>query len=870
MKLFQVQIKETAGLARNTLIARYGVPFPQGLCFNHRELGVNTEQGALLASSISPTALWPDNSIKWCLVESLINIDSYETLNLSIEKQPQFFDYHSRPDDVVTETENSIEVKTKSCIFRLDKKQFNFIHNVTCDGKRAVESGYCILTTSEHEAVEAVITDYRHHTSYSQNYALSTEVTFDGAFRSPGGDLIARFQASCVFYTGNDLVQCSFMIRNTKPARHISGLWDLGDPNSIFFTSLDLGFTVRDLATIKWKTGKTQPWTALQQQPLVIYQESSGGRNWNSPNHKDRNNTVPYRLDGFECKSSGSVLESGKRASPCMSLNSRLGHIGVFVENFWQNCPKSIGIEHDRLNIGLFPREFPGDFELQPGEQKTHTFYLDFGNEPDAIGSSENPVEIALNPAWIEKTGVFHYFNTDITNDPLHGLIKEGLTGDNNFYAKREIIDEYGWRNFGDLYADHEAEASTGNEIFVSHYNNQYDPIYGFLRQFALTGDRRWFELANDLAAHVVDIDIYHTKHDKEEYNGGLFWHTDHYLEAATSTHRSFSRLQKSNAYIGHAGGGGPGGQHCYTTGLLYHYLLTGNEASRETVLQLTDWVTKVYEGSGTLLSVLLSVKNKNQAGSKNISTGKYPLDRGTGNYINALLDKFTLTQEQTILRQVEHIIQNTIHPLDDIAERNLDDAELSWFYTVFLQSLCRYLQTKEEIPSLDNAFYYARDSLLHYADWMVTHEYPYLEKPEILEFPNQTWTAQDLRKVNILLFARYYSPASLSTYSDKAEELYRYITGNLANNSSRSYTRILAILMQNHGAVAYFSNRGRDMEFGPVRTYQPPGKCSRLQAIKNIVAALLDAMKSFSPKKELRWLSHRSDTVASLLRIRS
>ena len=26
----------------------------------------------------------------------------------------------------------------------------------------------------------------------------------------------------------------------------------------------------------------------------------------------------------------------------------------------------------------------------------------------------------------------------------------------------------------------------------------------------------------------------------------------------------------------------GPGGQHCYTTGLLYHYLMTGNEAFQE------------------------------------------------------------------------------------------------------------------------------------------------------------------------------------------------------------------------------------------------------------------------------------------------
>ncbi|MFQ3198184.1 MAG: hypothetical protein ACI81A_001905 [Paraglaciecola sp.] len=41
------------------------------------------------------------------------------------------------------------------------------------------------------------------------------------------------------------------------------------------------------------------------------------------------------------------------------------------------------------------------------------------------------------------------------------------------------------------------------------------------------------------------------------EYNGGLFWHTDHYLQAFTSSHRSYSKSQASDAYQDHAGGGG-------------------------------------------------------------------------------------------------------------------------------------------------------------------------------------------------------------------------------------------------------------------------------------------------------------------------
>ena len=86
----------------------------------------------------------------------------------------------------------------------------------------------------------------------------------------------------------------------------------------------------------------------------------------------------------------------------------------------------------------------------------------------------------------------------------LYDIFQDSLTGKNNFYQKREIVDEYGWRNFGDIYADHETDGYEGDDLFVSHYNNQYDPIFGFLRQFALSGNAQWFDLANDLAHHVT------------------------------------------------------------------------------------------------------------------------------------------------------------------------------------------------------------------------------------------------------------------------------------------------------------------------------------------------------------------------------
>src|SRR5262249_40594633 len=153
-------------------------------------------------------------------------------------------------------------------------------------------------------------------------------------------------------------------------------------------------------------------------------------------------------------------------------------------------------------------------------------------------------------------------------------------------FARREVSDEYGWRHYGDLYADHEAAHYTGPGPIISHYNNQYDVIYGALLQYYRTGDAPWAELLEPLARHVIDVDIYHTTEDRAAFSGGLFGHTDHYRDATTGTHRGYSR---ANAPPGQDYGGGPGSEHNYTDGLLHYHYLNGDPLARDAVLGLAD-----------------------------------------------------------------------------------------------------------------------------------------------------------------------------------------------------------------------------------------------------------------------------------------
>jgi hypothetical protein len=180
------------------------------------------------------------------------------------------------------------------------------------------------------------------------------------------------------------------------------------------------------------------------------------------------------------------------------------------------------------------------------------------------------------------------------------------------------------------------------------------------------------------------------------------------------------------------------------------------------------------------------------------------------GNSLNALLDAFQLTADRSFLDKAEELVRRCVHPQDDVAARDLGNVEARWSYTVFLQKLGRYLDLKKELGELDSMFAYARAALLHYARWMVEHEHPYLDNPAVLEFPTETWDAQDLRKSDVLRLAALHSIGGEDRRKllERARFFSRSALDSLETKDGRSFTRPMAILLANT-LVAYRSGEG-------------------------------------------------------------
>ncbi|MBO9490495.1 hypothetical protein J7384_08980 [Endozoicomonas sp. G2_1] len=829
----------------------FSLPVGKGQLYSADELTVERNQNELVDADFDVLARWPDKSIKWfqCkFFDSLTNDSSYVVKQVTSKLTPS-----STAVPVTIESQDSIIVKTEGYQYQLNKN------------KLAINNLSCSLELNDQKASKLVekVTCINYDNKIKR---VSNTLKYEGRFTS-GDIVVAEYDADLTFFAKLPIIKLALTLRNPKPMIHHGGKWDLGNENSFLFNSLGLIFNQVDNTT----TLRVSPSTSgvKQNGNFTLYQASSGGENWQSTNHVNANNKVVLPFKGYQHKYN-ETSQMGDRAAPTIAFKASQNTITVHLEDFWQNFPKALSKNSDKLTIGLFPDEHIEPHELLPGEQKTHTVWLSL-EESYNVEAFANHNRVVISPEYLSQTNAIPFFATqeDVAQDNIDRLIQLGLTHENNFFAKREQIDEYGWRNFGDLYADHETLEYQGDEQLISHYNNQYDPLYGFLRQYLYSGDSRWLTLANDLATHVKDIDIYHTNDDKAEYNNGLFWHTDHYLPAITAGHRTYSKFQQANAYQDHSAGGGPGGQHCYTTGLMLHYFLTGSSSSKSAVLKLANWVSAFYEGDGTFLDALLRIKQSNSIGNKNVIMDQYPLDRGTGHYVVALIDAFEVSGEQSYLDKAGLVIKKTIFADEKVASRNLDNVEETWFYTVFLQAVSRYLITKEHNSQFDSAYHYAGKALLTFAYWMGENEKPYLDTPEILEYPNHTWAAQDIRKANVLYFAsRYLNEDKKEQALAAADKIYQYVGNTLIDEDTHYFTRILSILMQNHGVKEYSQDSYQNSKL--LIQNKRDTKSLAAQPTNNKRNALKLSIKRLaksSLKKEVNWLRKRVSKFDKLLK---
>ncbi|QDU23918.1 RIFT barrel domain-containing protein [Urbifossiella limnaea] len=779
-----------------------GVPWPRGVVTDAARLALTDAAGRPVPLQAKVTDRWADGSARWVLLDWIAESGA-GPYTLFVGDQSRL-----EGRNLAERTGNAVWVHPGAALF--------IVRPGSCFPFMSVALAVGTGVSPEPSPRGFLVTDGNGHTWLAD--VRTVEIEAPGPCRSilhltgqlvseqgSRSDSLLDFDARIHFFSGSTVVRVEFTLRNPRRAEHPGGLWDLGDPGSVFLKDASITFALPEGrgGELRYSPERGAP-VVPYPLPFELFQASSGGENWNGRNHVTRAGTVTLPFRGYRLNAA-----SGRRATPIVLLPG----LGVTTEHFWENFPKAIEATADAITLRLFPQQAGDLHELQGGEQKTHTFAVAFGADAtaEALEWFRTPPRVTLPPEWVAATGAVPYLTPQATDPHADylALVGAALDGPDTFVQKRETIDEYGWRHFGDIWGDHEAVYDAGPAPMVSHYNNQYDPVFGFGVQLLRSGDPRWAEHMDALAAHVADIDIYHTTRDKAAYNGGLFWHTYHYAPADTATHRSYPKLlrtlggpagldpndpkAKKSKHV-YALGGGPGNEQNYAAGLALHYFLTGSEQSRAAAIGLAQWVIDMDDGSKTVFRWL--ARGDTGLASQSRGPEYHGPGRGSGNSLAALLVGHTLTGDAKFLAKAERLIRRVVHPADDVPARKLLDVENRWFYTMFLHSLGKYLDHKAELGQLDAMYAYARASLLHYARWMADHEVPTLSRPDILEYPNETWAAQDVRKFEVLRLAARHAGPDAERFRERARFFFSDSIARLTAFPTRTLCRPVVLLL--------------------------------------------------------------------------
>jgi hypothetical protein len=132
----------------------------------------------------------------------------------------------------------------------------------------------------------------------------------------------------------------------------------------------------------------------------------------------------------------------------------------------------------------------------------------------------------------------------------------------------------------------------------------------------------------------------------------------------------------------------------------------------------------------------------------------------------------------------------------------------------------------------------------------MVDHEFPYLDQKDKLEFPTETWAAQEFRKANVLRLAAAYADEPLrGRLLTRATGLTDRAWADLSRFENRTTARAIAILMVEGTRDARFrqaplSDMPRpagEHTFGPPATFVPQKARVRaqLRSVRGVIRAV-------------------------------
>ena len=566
----------------------FGVPLPQGALLS--PTGCQIQSGSQRYSAQARVhARWPDGTAQWALVDAPCPADLAPMERMPAEvifapgasPQQQGLTWEQRDDVIMVTAENlrvTVDVHERwfpACIERRDTNGRwtpQYAENgelaIVLGNGLALQAGGINELTLEEAGIERVVIRYRVlHEDKSGLAHLRSTIRLHIYAHHPMVKVVHRLEVVSPALrgpTGGNLTELGPEFAEVRSA--IAG--SDGEQTSLLTVQSCVLRLPRPGTTRVTLNGRTTP-------------VPEGGA-WRLVHEHD----LEHRIE-----LNGEVEKAPGRTRGHLLVEGTTPALAISVRNFWETYPKGVHVTQEMLGVELLPplsgEPLPGDedawhrlyfwyqdglYKLKAGVALTSEVLLTFTEDAKVVEAIcawfEQPPVVRPKLEQLKTNGTFGNLTSKI-DSPLsryEALVEKACDA---WLADREHSRAYGFLNFGDWYG----------ESGWSWGNNEYDPPFCHYIEFLRGGDTRWARYAAQSVRHLTDVDTTNSSVHASQV-GGQYAHMP-----------------------GHAGGYLPpffrskmGGStsipsHSWVEGPVLHYLLTGDEAVRETLNLIGRWL---------------------------------------------------------------------------------------------------------------------------------------------------------------------------------------------------------------------------------------------------------------------------------------
>ena len=130
-----VVLKEEAGVTRAASPVTFGLPLPQSGVFDLAHFQVLSPRGAPVPTQFVATSFWPDGSLRWVLVDTVVGLAAGAEETYQAEFGSEVVSTPAKPSQLqVQDTKGVIQVNTGPLQVSIDKVRFNLLSRVASHG----------------------------------------------------------------------------------------------------------------------------------------------------------------------------------------------------------------------------------------------------------------------------------------------------------------------------------------------------------------------------------------------------------------------------------------------------------------------------------------------------------------------------------------------------------------------------------------------------------------------------------------------------------------------------------------------------------------------------------------------------------------